>query len=237
MRRKETAYYKPSILVLVAALNEEKGLKLTLSELRKYVSAKRLLVVDGKSSDQTVKVAKSFDADVISQEGKGKGDAINSALRNVEGDFDYAVLIDADYTYPAKYIPHMIGILEENSQLGMICGNRFNSHFNPERMPDVFYLGNRLLAFTHNFLNGIKMCDPLSGLRVIRWKILKNWKPRSKGFDIEAEMNYYVERQGYNIREIDIEYRPRIGKKKLKAKDGIRIFKRMLLDFDLQHSF
>ena len=237
MRRKETAYRVPSILVLVAALNEEKGLELTLDELNKYVSAKRLLVVDGKSYDQTVKVAKSFGADVISQEGKGKGDAINCALRNVKGDFDYVVLTDADYTYPSEYVPYMIGILEENSQLGMICGNRFNSHFNPSRMPDIFYLGNRLLAFTHNFLNGIQMRDPLSGLRVVRWQILKNWKPRSKGFDIEAEMNYYVERQGYGIREIDIEYRPRIGKKKLKAKDGIRIFKRMLLDFDLSYSF
>ena len=56
MREKEIAYCIPSILVLVAALNEEKGLKLTLGELEKYVNAKRLLVVDGKSSDQTVKV-------------------------------------------------------------------------------------------------------------------------------------------------------------------------------------
>lgn len=227
----------PSILVLVAALNEEKGLKLTLRELKQYIRAKRLLIIDGQSSDQTVKVAKSFGADVISQEGKGKGDAINSALRKVKSDFDYAVLIDADYTYPSEYIPRMIGILEENPQFGMVCGNRFNSHFNPGRMPDIFYLGNRLLAFTHNFLNGIRMSDPLSGLRVVRWQILKNWEPRSKGFDIEAEMNYYVERQGYDISEIDIEYRPRIGKKKLKAKDGIKILRRMLIDFDLQHSF
>ena len=231
MQGKVNAHCAPSTLLLVAALNEEKGLQLTLNEVRKHVCVSRILVVDGNSSDQTVDVAKRMGATVICQEGKGKGDAINSALQNVDGNFDYVVLIDADYTYPAEYIPRMIAILEENPHVGMICGNRFNSHFHTEWMPDIFYFGNRLLAFTHNFLNGINMRDPLTGLRVVRWRILKGWKPRSKGFDIEAEMNYYVERKGYDIKEIDIEYRPRIGNKKLKATNGLDIFKRMLVDF------
>ena len=230
MREKETVYYKPSILILVAALNEEKGLKLTLSELKKHVNAKRLIVVDGNSSDQTVKVAKSMGADVLYQEGEGKGDAIGSALRHVNEEFDYVVLTDADYTYPAEYVPQMIGILETNPQLGMICGNRFNSHFHPEWMSNLFYVGNRMLALTHNLLNGVNMHDPLTGLRVLRWEILKNWNPRSKGFDIEAELNYNVERLGFGIEEVDINYRPRIGKKKLKLHHGFNILRRMILD-------
>ena len=227
---KETAYFTPSILILVAALNEEKGLKLTLGELKKHVNAKRLLVVDGNSSDQTVKVAKRMGADVLYQEGEGKGDAIASALKNVNEDFDYAVLTDADYTYPAEYVPQMIGILEVNPQLGMICGNRFNSHFNPRWMSNLFYVGNRMLALTHNLLNGVNLRDPLTGLRVLRWEILKDWNPRSKGFDIEAELNYNVERLGFGIKEIDINYRSRIGKKKLKLHHGFNILKRMILD-------
>ena len=230
MRGKETAYYKPSILVLVAALNEENGLRLTIDELRKHVSTSHVLVVDGNSSDQTVHVAKTLGADVIYQAGKGKGDAINFALRYIDSDFDYVVLIDADYTYPATYIPLMIEMLEENQELGMICGNRFNSHFQAKWISNLFYVGNRFLAFTHNLFNGVKMNDPLTGLRVIRWPIFKQWKPRSKGFDIEAELNYYVERLGFGIGEIDIEYRPRIGKKKLKLRHGVQILKRMIAD-------
>ncbi len=220
----------PSTLVLVAALNEEKGLELTLSELKKHVDASKLLVVDGNSCDQTVHVAKSLGADVLYQEGKGKGDAINSALQYLNGDFDYVALIDADYTYPAANIPRMIRILEENPKLGMICGNRFNSHFHAEWMSDLFYIGNRMLALTHNLFNGVDMRDPLTGLRVVRWQILKNWKPRSKGFDIEAELNYHVERQGFGIKEIDIEYRSRVGEKKLKLRHGFQILKRILVD-------
>jgi len=189
-----------------------------------------VLVVDGKSLDRTVEVAKNLDAGVICQEGKGKGDAIACAIKQVNADVGYVVLTDADYTYPAEYIPGMIRILEENPKVGMVCGNRFNSHFPLEGMHDVFYLGNRLLAFTHNMLNGVGMRDPLTGLRVVRWKILKNWVPKSKGFDIEVELNHHVERQGYGIVEVPIPYRPRLGEKKLRLRHGLTILKRIVTE-------
>jgi dolichol-phosphate mannosyltransferase len=218
------------VLAIIAALNEEEGIGLTVTELRQYLEKPWVLVVDGKSRDRTVEVAKSLDADVICQEGKGKGDAIACAIEQVNVDADYVVLTDADYTYPAEYIPRMIRMLEENPRVGMVCGNRFNSHFHLEAMGDMFYFGNRLLAFTHNMLNGVNLRDPLTGLRVVRWSILRGWKPKSKGFDIEVELNHHVERRGYDILEIAIPYRPRLGEKKLKLRHGAAILRRMMLE-------
>jgi dolichol-phosphate mannosyltransferase len=143
---------------------------------------------------------------------------------------DFVVFTDADYTYPARYIPKMIRILEENPNIGMVCGNRFNQHLDARAMHNIFYIGNRFLAFTHNLLNGIALRDPLTGLRVVRWEILKGWSPRSKDFDIEVELNHHVERKGYDIVEVDVDYRPRLGEKKLKLKHGAVILKRMLLE-------
>jgi len=97
-------------------------------------------------------------------------------------------------------------------------------------MRDMFYLGNRLLAFTHNFLNGVNMRDPLTGLRVVRWEILRDWKPKSKSFDIEVELNHLVERKGFRTLEIPIYYRPRLGEKKLKLRHGVTILKRILAE-------
>lgn len=220
----------PSILVLIAALNEEDGIGLTLAELRQFLSGSQLLVVDGNSIDRTVHIAKSLGADVIYQKGKGKGDAIGYALVHIDHNFDYVVFTDADYTYPAEYIPQMIRIIEENPQVGMVCGNRFNAHLHLGAMRDVFYFGNRVIALTHNLLNGVELRDPLTGLRVIRGELIKNWQPKSAGFDIEVELNHHVERQGYSIAEIDIAYRERIGEKKLKLKDGITILKRIITE-------
>lgn len=225
-----TSIYPQPVLAVIAALNEEEGIGLTISDLRRYVEPLCVLVVDGNSFDGTVEVAKSMNADVIRQGGKGKGDAINSAIRYIDADLKYVVLTDADYTYPAEHVPSMIKILDENPTVGMVCGNRFSSRLDTETMRNAFHFGNRLLALTHNMLNGVTLRDPLTGLRVIRWSILKNWIPRSKGFDIEVELNHHVERQGYGIVEVPIYYRPRLGEKKLKLQHGITIMKRILTE-------
>ncbi len=221
-----------STLVLLAALNEEEGIGYTITELKHYLNDFRtphFLVVDGHSKDRTVDVARSLGADVVFQTGKGKGNAINYALNHVNKDqIDYVILTDADYTYPAEYVPQMIRILEENPQVGMVCGNRFNSHLPCITGGKMFYLGNKMLAFAHNLMNGIELNDPLTGLRVIRWSALKDWSPKSKGFDIEVELNHHVELQNYRIKEIDIPYRKRVGDKKLKLRHGFAIFNRII---------
>jgi hypothetical protein len=72
--------------------------------------------------------------------------------------------------------------------------------------------------------------DPLTGLRVVRTEILKNWKVKSHGFDIEVELNHQVERQGFTIKEVPIQYRPRLGQKKLGVKHGAEILKRIMME-------
>jgi hypothetical protein len=47
---------------------------------------------------------------------------------------------------------------------------------------------------------------------------------------VEAEMNYFVERAGYRIVEIPIEYRNRLGEKKLKLRHGFAILKRIIAE-------
>jgi glycosyltransferase involved in cell wall biosynthesis len=219
-----------SVLVLIASLNEEEGIGLTLEEIKNFVKNPSFLVVDGYSTDNTVEIAKNLEAQIMFQRGKGKGAAIAQAVELANFDGSYVIMIDADFTYPAKFIPMMIQILEENPRVGMVCGNRFNSHFHMEAMSDMFYVGNRILAFTHNMLNGVGLRDPLSGLRAIRWNILKGWKPKSSGFDIEVELNHHVERKGYEIAEIPIYYRTRLGQKKLKLRHGVTILKRIITE-------
>jgi dolichol-phosphate mannosyltransferase len=214
----------------MAALNEEEGIGPTLEDLLPYITNYHILVVDGFSKDKTPEIAQKLGAQVVYREPKGKGDAIGHALSTVTNDYDYVVLIDADYTYPGEFVLPMIEVIEQNPKVGMVCGNRFNTKYRTEWINDMFYMGNRVLGFTHNLLNGVEMKDPLSGLRVVRWNIIKNWKPRSKGFDVEVELNHHVERQGYDIQELDIPYRKRLGEKKLKARHGFQILRRMVAD-------
>ena len=219
-----------SIQVIIAALNEEEGIGPTIAEIKECIGDAKILVADGNSSDLTVEKAKKLGAEIVIQDGRGKGNAFAKAVEYIDKDSDYVIITDADFTYPAKYIPAMIQTLEKNPNIGMVCGNRFTEDLDRRALHDLFYFGNRVIAFTHNLLNGVQLADPLTGLRVVRAEILRNWKVKSKGFDLEVELNHRVEREGFGILEVPIQYRERLGEKKLKVRHGLEIIRRILLE-------
>jgi glycosyltransferase involved in cell wall biosynthesis len=219
------------ISVVIATLNEEEGIGPTLGELQQVLKYPYLLVVDGNSVDRTIEIAKNMGADVVLQEGKGKGAALFQGVRKVNHGSRYIVFTDADYTYPAEFIPKMIEVMDHDPNIGMVIGNRFDGENNQSKsITNPFYLGNKILAIAHNVLNGVRLGDPLSGLRVVRAEILERWKPKSTGFEVETELNFFVEREGYKISEIPIDYRSRLGEKKLKVHHGLAIMKRILTE-------
>jgi glycosyltransferase involved in cell wall biosynthesis len=214
--------------LIVAALNEEHGIGPTLEEFQGVLGNSKVLVVDGNSHDRTVEIAKNMGADIAFQEGIGKGNAIAKGIEYMDPNVQYVILTDADHTYPAIYAPEMIEILEKNPNVGMVCGNRFSGEIEPQAVRSSFYFGNKLLAFAHSLFNGVSLKDPLTGLRVVRAELLRGWDVKSKGFDIEVEINRLVEKKGYEIVEVPIKYRQRLGEKKLKARHGATILKRIL---------
>ena len=220
-----------NISVVIATLNEEEGIGPTIDEMQKVLKNAYLVVVDGNSVDRTIEIAKNMGADVLLQEGKGKGDAMFQGFKQLGTKVPYVVFTDADYTYPAEYIPGMIEVLDQNPKVGMVIGNRFKGDLNHSKsVTNPFYLGNKLFAFAQLVMNGVNLGDPLSGLRVVRSEVLEGWKPKSKGFDVEAEMNALVRRKGYRTVEVPIDYRDRMGEKKLKLRHGLGIMKRIFTE-------
>ena len=220
----------PSLAVIIAAYNEEQGIGLTIHEIIEEISDPHIVVVDGNSSDKTSKLAKNLGADVITQKGEGKGSAILQGLNHINEKFSYVAFIDADYTYPANYIKKMILIIKNNPKVGMVLGNRFSPKYEIESDRNQFYLGNKILALIQNVFYNSNLVDPLTGLRVIRFELVNGWKPKSKGFGIEVELNYFIEQLGFKIVETPIIYRKRVGKKKLGFKHGFEIFARIVIE-------
>jgi len=220
-----------SISVVIATLNEEEGIGPTISELQKVLDRPYLIVVDGNSVDRTIEIAKNMGADVLLQKGMGKGNAMFQGYHTISSKVSLIAFTDGDYTYPAQYLPEMIEILEQNPEVGMVIGNRFKGQNNDSKsLTNPFYIGNRFLSLAQTVMNGVKLEDPLSGLRVVRSEILDGWKPKSKGFDVEAEMNSIVGRKGFRIVEVPIDYRIRLGEKKLKLRHGFSIMKRIIVE-------
>src|SRR4030043_2436174 len=97
-----------SAQLIIAALNEAPGIGLTIAEMKDILGEIPVLVVDGKSSDRTVDIAKNLGAKVVCQDGVGKGDALAKALEQADPNVDYIILTDADNTYPPQYGPAML---------------------------------------------------------------------------------------------------------------------------------
>ena len=188
-----------SLAVVVAALNEEEGIAPTICELKEVLHQPNLLVVDGKSTDRTLEVAKDLGVEIIIQSGTGKGNAIYEGINQLKEGTSYVVLTDADYTYPAKHLKEMINILDLDPRVGMVLGDRFSKIFEFESDRNQFFIGNRILGFIQRVLNGIKLNDPYTGLRIVRYKLLKDWKPNSSGFDAASATCAVLELRRYTL--------------------------------------
>ncbi len=67
----------------------------------------------------------------------------------------------------------------------------------------------------------------------MRASLLRNWQVKSRGFDVEVELNRHVDREGFGIVEVPIKYRERLGEKKLGFMNSIEIFMRIMSEATL----
>jgi len=86
---------KGDVTAVIPTLNEEEGIGQVIGELREE-GYDNVLVVDGYSTDGTVKVAESNGCYVVFQHGRGKCGAVETAIENVKTPF--MLVMDGDCT-------------------------------------------------------------------------------------------------------------------------------------------
>lgn len=216
------------IAVLLPALDEEETIgkvirEIPSNELEARGCKVEIVVVDGHSQDRTIEVARKEGAKVILQKGRGKGWGVRTAFEQLNSDFLF--MIDADYTYPPKYIIPMFEMLK-NGECDVVIGTRLQGKIMKGAMSRFNYFGNRVITLLGNtlFPNGHKVSDICTGLWGFKGDVIKNLDLTSEGFEVEAEIFAKCTKKGYTIREIPIEYRRRKTPSKLASiRDGLKI--------------
>ncbi len=96
----------PRISVVVPARNEAQNLSHVLPFIPSFID--EVILVDGNSSDNTVEVARQLlpSIRIITQTGKGKGDALRAGFAACTGDI--IVMLDADGSADPKEISHFL---------------------------------------------------------------------------------------------------------------------------------
>jgi dolichol-phosphate mannosyltransferase len=106
---------------------------------------------------------------------RGVGAAMKTGIaRCLEIGADYVAKVDADGQMDASYIPQMLSILQTNSRLAFLKGNRFGDGSIMRTMPALRLLGNSVLTLlvriTTGYWNGI---DPTNGYFIVRTSALR----------------------------------------------------------------
>ena len=194
------------VTIVVPTLNEEEAIGRVIDELRAQ-GFDDILVVDGHSRDRTREIAEAKGARVILQRGRGKADAIATAVEHLDRPF--VVIMDGDWTYPAYEIPRLLELLDGSDE---VIGVRARGR---ENIPLVNRVGNRVITWVFNVLFGTHLTDVCSGMYALRLERLREVEFSTRGFSIEVEIAASVTSSGGEVREVPIRYRRRKGRSKL----------------------
>ncbi len=204
---------KEDITIVVPTLNEEKAIKLVLTDaiLEGY---RNIMVIDGNSTDDTVGIVKQMNVNIYPQIGKGKTGAIKTALSYVKT--PYFIVIDGDYTYSVKDIEPLMDMAPFYNQ---VIGARRDKN----NIKKLNRLGNKMINILFNFSFSTSLTDVCSGLYILNTSFARKMMLNTDGFDVEVEIAAQAA-ESKKIAECPISYGNRIGIQKLNPiRDGIRI--------------
>jgi len=195
--------------IIIPTLNEENGIIKTLMHINKLNIDKEVLVVDGLSKDGTIENAKKHGAKIVIEKRKGKGIAMRTGVNIAKGDM--ICFLDGDGTYPPKYIPEMIRLLDD---CDMVVASRLLLKQNANDSLSTFFHHRFFPFILKNYLKKFKTSEPLTGMRVMRKETWNRLNLKSNGFMIEVEMEVKMARNKLKVIEIPIPCIKRIGRSK-----------------------
>jgi dolichol-phosphate mannosyltransferase len=226
----------PKVSIIIPTLNEECGIVETLKQVNKLDIAKEVLVVDGLSTDNTVRNAKQYGAKVIAEKRKGKGIAMATGVKNAKSNM--ICFLDGDGTYPPRFIPKMLELIEN---CDVVVASRL---LKKEGVYDSIntFVHYRFFPFIfRKYLKKFKTSEPITGMRLMRKETWNKLHLRSHDFLIETEMEVKMAKNKMRVIEIPIPCIRRIGRSKwdsslgtmLKIREYVKRNEKYLQDLDV----
>ena len=183
--------------ILIPVYNEEDNIQRILDRVRAVTLvnniAKQIVIVNDCSTDGTEElvlryIEKHNDVQIEYQKhskNKGKGRAINTALKMVKGDF--VIIQDADNEYdPEEYNLLLQPIIDNYADV--VYGSRFMGG-NPHRILFFWHrLGNNFLTFLSNMFSNLNLTDMETCYKMFRREFIQSIEIKENRFGMEPEI-------------------------------------------------
>jgi len=213
---------EPTVCVLIPTLNEAKNLPHILTRIPAHYE---VVIVDGRSTDGTVDVARELrpSARVIEQNGHGKGDAITSGFAAASSDI--IVMLDGDGSARVEEIPRYLAALHAGADFAK--GSRFLGDGGSADITLLRRLGNWGLTQLVNVLFRARYTDLCYGYNAFWADRIDDLSLDAKGFEVETQLNIRACKARLAITEVPSFEDLRIhGASNLNAvRDGLRVLR------------
>mgnify|MGYP001253335906 CR=1 FL=1 len=222
-----------SLSVIVPFYNEEKFLEESITRLLKIEIVQQIVLVDDCSKDKSYaigeKLVKENNNILITKTDNnlGKGGAVKAGLEQVTS--THVVVHDADLEYFPEDISEMFEAISSDQE-HLILGSRTIGTKKRKNLYFYTYFGNKVFTLLFSILNNYKVSDIASCYWLVKTESLKKIDISEKGFGIEVEVLSKFIKRKIDIIEVPIRYEARSYEdgKKIKLKDGIQIFLKIL---------
>ena len=215
-----------SLSVVIPAFNEEGGIRQTIEEVQAALAGMtvptEIIVVDDGSEDDTrgeaAKAGVRVEANPVNA---GYGAALKRGIRAAQ--YEYVAILDADRTYPARFLPGMLALARDYD---MVVGDRGAAMNN---VPLMRRPAKKMLNWLASFLAKRKLNDINSGMRVFKREELIPFLPLlPSGFSFTTTITLCMACSDKPLVYTPIEYRARVGKSKIRPVDFINFIVLML---------
>jgi glycosyltransferase involved in cell wall biosynthesis len=194
------------LVIVMPAYNAEKTLKETYNEIP-FDIVDDVVIVDDKSTDNTIEVAKKIGIKhiIVHDENKGYGGNQKSCYKKaLELKADIVVMLHPDYQYTPALIQAMASIIANDVFPVVLASRILGKGAMKGGMPVYKYIANRFLTFTQNLLVNQKLSEYHTGYRAFSADVLQiiSFENNSDDFVFDNQMLSQIIMAGYDIGEV-----------------------------------
>lgn len=193
------------VCVILPCLNEVHSVEAVVSSWLSLPDVSKVCLVDNGSTDGSVDKTLLFTDNprfvFLTEEKKGKGNAVAKALRRVAS--DVYILCDVDRTYEAS-MDVVRPVID--GEYDMCVGTRMG--YFSQTHGFLNGLGNRVSGILCRLGAGVSIRDPLSGIRAFSSKFAKDLV-LPEGFGVEAGMARHAGKYRFRVGSVPVWYAPR----------------------------
>ena len=202
-----------AVSIVIPAFNEVATIQTVIAELQERLQPTGIkaeyIVVDDASTDATAQMAATAGVRVLQhRSNRGYGASLKTGIGAAS--HDIIAIIDADGTYPARYLTDLLAELEHAD---MVVGARIGSNIH---IPFVRRPAKWVLQRLANYVTHARIPDLNSGLRVFRRDVVMQYFPiLPDQFSWTTTITLAMHCDQYAISYIPIDYRKRQGRSKI----------------------